>query len=112
MQQDRPIAQAAPGQVDPLDAMDIGQAMQLLRCGLQVARHGWTPEGPRFLFYTPSRKFHVLRDTHLGDACPRLVGQDVWRRAHISARMANGDIAFWQATQDDLLACDWTEVLR
>lgn len=89
--------------------MDFGQALQALRNGARVARHGWN--GRRmFVVLVPGSTITVAEDRPLGQALPHLVGTPVDYRPHLDMWTVDEDIVPWVASQTDLLAEDWTVV--
>ena len=90
-----------------MEEFDFGEAIAMLKLGKKVARRGWNGKG-MFLFLVPGSQFIVNRAPLLGiypegtqiDYCP-----------HIDMRTADGKIVPWLASQTDVLAEDWSEVL-
>lgn len=87
--------------------MNFGQALAALKAGKKVARVGWNGKN-MFLFLVPGSKFLVNRPPLLG-IYPE--GTEVSYHAHIDMRTACGMVVPWLASQTDMLAEDWTEVV-
>lgn len=87
--------------------MDFSDALSALKHGSRVARSGWNGKG-MFLFLVPGSHFIVNRAPLLG-IYPE--GTEIDYHAHIDMKTAQGDVVPWVASQTDLLASDWTEVL-
>lgn len=87
--------------------MCFGSALLTLKQGRKVARVGWNGKG-MFLFLVPGSTFQVNRPPLLG-IYPE--GTTINYHAHIDMRTADGTIVPWLASQTDLLALDWVEVV-
>tara|TARA_R110001632_G_scaffold209034_1_gene333497 strand:- start:357 stop:617 length:261 start_codon:yes stop_codon:yes gene_type:complete len=86
--------------------MNIGEAVEALKCGLKVARQGWNGNG-MFLFLVEGSTFAVNRKPLLG-IYPEGIKIDY--RPHVDMKTADGDIVPWVCSQSDLLAEDWVLV--
>ena len=71
--------------------MNIGQAIQAMKSGRQVAREGWNGKGQRLELQRP--------DEHSKMTLP-----------YIFITTVQGDRVPWLASQTDLLAEDWSVV--
>lgn len=84
--------------------MDFGEAIRLLKDGKRVTRAGWN--GPNmWVYYVPGGVFSTATPAAraaFGDAAPY--------RPYLAMKTAQGDVAFWTASQSDVLAEDWFEV--
>lgn len=87
--------------------LTFSEALVLLKQGKRVEREGWNGKG-MFLFLVPGSHFKVNRAPLLG-IYPEGTGIDY--RPHIDMKTAQGDVVPWVASQSDLLADDWLEVL-
>lgn len=87
--------------------MNFGKALELLKDGKLVGRAGWNGKG-MFLYYVPGSQFQVNRAPLLG-IFPE--GTTINYHAHIDMKTASGDCVPWLASQTDILAEDWQEVL-
>ena len=87
--------------------MNFGEALHLVKHGKRVARKGWNGKG-MFIFLVPGSTFVVNRPPLLG-IYP--AGTCIDYHAHIDMRTADGQIVPWLASQTDLLAEDWEEVV-
>lgn len=83
--------------------LSFGLAIDALKQGLRVARHGWNGKG-MFLFLVPGSVFKVSRAPLLG-IYPE--GTEINYHSHIDMRTASGEIIPWLASQTDMLADDW-----
>lgn len=83
--------------------MDFGQALEVVKNGGKVCRHGWNGRG-MFIFLVPGSTFQVSRPPLLG-IYPE--GTTINYHAHIDMRTADGTIVPWLASQTDLLSEDW-----
>ena len=87
--------------------MNFGLALAILKQGGKVARTGWNGKD-MFLFLVPGSTFQVSRAPLLG-IYPE--GTTVNYHAHIDMKTAQGYVVPWLASQTDLLADDWVEVV-
>ena len=87
--------------------MHFGKALELLKSGKTVAREGWNGKG-MFVYLVPGSNFTVSRAPLLG-IFPE--GTEIKYHAHIDMRTADGQCVPWLASQTDILAEDWQEVL-
>jgi hypothetical protein len=79
---------------DPVSGcIDFSLALDTLRRGERVARHGWNGKGMWIQIQRP--------DDH-----------SKMSRPYIYMHAANGDLVPWVASQSDLLAEDWYEVIQ
>lgn len=78
-----------------------------MKRGHRVARAGWNGKG-MFLFLVPGSHFKVNREPLLSIMGE---GTQVEYHAHIDMKTAQGYIVPWLASQADLLAEDWGEVI-
>jgi len=83
--------------------MNFGQAIDILKAGGKVARHGWFGRD-MFLYYVPASKFIVNRPPLLGIYPP---GTEIGYSAHIDMKTAQGYCVPWLCSQTDMLAEDW-----
>lgn len=88
-------------------AMDFGDAVRALKHGKRVARTGWNGKD-MFLFLVTGSTFKVNRAPLLG-IYPE--GHEVQYHAHIDMKTAQGYVVPWLASQSDVLADDWIEVV-
>lgn len=88
--------------------MNFGKALELLKAGKLVAREGWNGKG-MFVYLVPGSNFTVSRAPLLG-IFPE--GTEIKYHAHIDMRTADGQCVPWLASQTDILAEDWQEVLQ
>lgn len=89
----------------PLGGFDA--ALLALKEGRRVTRLGWNGIG-MFLFLVPGSVFRTNREpllSILGE------GVEVQYHAHIDMRTAEGFVVPWLASQTDLLANDWHEIV-
>jgi hypothetical protein len=87
--------------------MDFGSAIAALKEGRRVAREGWNGKG-MFLFLVAGSNFVVNREPLLSIMGE---GATVTYRPHIDMKDAEGKVVPWLASQTDMLAEDWVEVL-
>lgn len=88
------------------------QALQWIKSGMKVSRHGWNGQG----MYIYLVNEHAPTVDQFGDETSMLVGQYaegeiIVFAARIDMRYANGQFGAWSPTHEDLLADDW-RVLR
>lgn len=93
-------------------ALDFGQALFLLKSGSKVARAGWNGKGmwltlspggivPADKFWAPNnREFAMSRASESAEVLP-----------YITMKTADDKIVPWLASQTDVLAEDWEQVL-
>ncbi|MBS1180433.1 MAG: hypothetical protein H6Q99_313 [Proteobacteria bacterium] len=87
--------------------LDFASVVRGLKAGKRFARAGWNGKG-MFIFLVPGSRFTVNREpllSILGD------GAEVDYHAHIDMKTAQGYVVPWLASQADVLAEDWTEVV-
>lgn len=82
-------------------------ALSVLKSGGKVARVGWNGKD-MFLFLVPGSTFKVNRPPLLG-IYPE--GTEIQYHPHIDMKTAQGYVVPWLASQADLLAEDWMEVV-
>ena len=87
--------------------MDFSSALLLLKEGRRVARVNWNGKN-MFVFLVPGSTFKVSRPPLLG-IYPE--GTEIQYHSHVDMRTADGQIVPWLASQTDLLAEDWVEVI-
>ena len=86
--------------------MNFSKALELIKKGKRVSRHGWNGKG-MFVFLVPGSEFKVNRPPLLG-IYPE--GTDIKYHAHVDMKTADNQIVPWLVSQTDLLADDWGEV--
>lgn len=90
--------------------MNFGQALEELKQGNKVARHGWNGKG-MFVYLVTGNEISVpnLRNEalkHVG--MNRATADKVKINSHIDMQAADGSIVVgWLASQTDMLAEDW-----
>ena len=87
--------------------MSFSEALVAIKSGKKVARVNWNGKD-MFLFLVHGSIFTVNRPPLLG-IYPE--GTIINYHAHIDMRTADGTIVPWLASQTDILANDWVEVL-
>lgn len=81
----------------------FSRALDLIKRGDRVARHGWNGKD-MFLYLVPGSTFQVNRPPLLGIYPP---GTFVNYQPHIDMKTAKNTVVPWLASQDDLLSNDW-----
>jgi hypothetical protein len=87
----------------PLDAMNFGHALVMLKNGAKVARSGWNGSG-MFVYYVPANAYPVQTGaaaSYFGE------GSLVPYRAYLALKTTGGDVATWVPSISDALADDW-----
>lgn len=87
--------------------MNFGQALEILKQGGKVAREGWNGKG-MFVFLVPGSTFKVNRPPLLGIYEE---GTEINYHAHIDMKTADNKIVPWLASQTDVLAEDWGQII-
>lgn len=87
--------------------LDFGGVIAGLKEGKRYAREGWNGKD-MFIFLVPGSKFTVNREPLLSIMGE---GATVDYHAHIDMKTAQGYVVPWQASQADMLANDWREVV-
>ena len=98
--------------------MNFGQAIEALKQGQAVARHGWNGKGMYLFLNKGSHDFHSKDGVNVevvehidGVSATLFEGGDVdtiTRLPNINMRAASGSIVTgWLASQTDMLAEDW-----
>ena len=89
--------------VRPMD--DFGRALINLQNGHKVARKGWNGKGMWLIYFPGSPDIKPVAGTPYSKAG---ITQAVNIDAHIDMFTASGSMQpGWQASQSDMLACDW-----
>lgn len=86
--------------------MTFGLAIEAMRMGRKVARHGWYGKG-MFVFLVAGSTFTVNRAPLL-DFYP--AGTEITYREHIDIKGVDGAISTWVPSIGDVLAEDWSIV--
>lgn len=89
-----------------MDNFNFSEALDFMKGGLKVARHGWNGKD-MFIFLVEGSIFRVNRPPLLG-IYPE--GTEITYRAHIDIRCVDGKIVPWACSQTDMLAEDWFNV--
>lgn len=84
----------------------FSEALEALKRGKKVARHGWNGKG-MFVFLVPGSTFKVNRAPLLG-IYPE--GTEITYHAHIDMKTVDNQIVPWLASQTDILANYWEEL--
>jgi len=90
--------------------MNFAQALEALKTGKKVARHGWNGKG-MFVYLVRGTVLEAFElrneaETHVGENLPPY--SHVKINSHIDMKAADGSIVVgWLASQTDLLAEDW-----
>lgn len=85
----------------------FGWAIERLKDGAKVARMGWNGKN-MFLFLVAGSQFKVNRAPLLG-VYPE--GTEINYCPHIDMKTADNKIVPWLASQTDMLAEDWEEIV-
>lgn len=97
--------------------MNFGQAIESMKKGYKVTRKGWNGKD-MFIYLVKGQKVHypLLRNEAskaLDAQHPRNEGKTAIINAHIDMKAADGSIVVgWLASQTDMLAEDWEEVVQ
>ncbi len=95
--------------------MDFGDAIRAMKAGAKVARAGWNGKG-MWVAMTPGSTFPAFaaKDGHAAAHRAAEVGHggEINLLPHIDMRAADGSLVVgWLASQTDMLAEDWEEVV-
>lgn len=82
-------------------------ALEGIKAGQKWQRKGWNGKG-MFIFLVPGSEFTVSRPPLLGIY---EAGTEISYRPHIDMKDAQGRVVPWLASQTDMMAEDWQEVL-
>ena len=88
--------------------MNFSQALDKLKEGHCVLRQGWNGKG-MFLFLVPGSTFKVNRPPLMGIYTE---GTEVTYCPHIDMKTADNKIVPWLASQTDIMAEDWSTIVR
>lgn len=88
----------------PLDGMNFGKAIELLKQGVRVARAGWNGKG-MWLEFVAADKW----STSIGPCHHAVPG--AYRLPWIAMKTVDNGLVPWLASQTDMLAEDWCLVL-
>lgn len=87
---------------------DFGEAIKRLKNGKKVLRAGWNGKG-MFLYYVPAANYPAM--TH--------IAKEEWGEngmvpycAYVAIKTAQGNVAPWNASQNDMLSEDWCEIVN
>ena len=83
--------------------LNFGQALEALKKGKKVARHGWNGKD-MFLYLVPGSTFKVNREPLLSIYEE---GTEINYRPHIDLKTADGTVATWSPSGSDALTEDW-----
>ena len=86
----------------PTDGMTFGLAIEAMKKGMKVARHGWNGKG-MFLYHVPAAAYPPSTEV----AKATFHGENVPYGAYIAMKTAQGNVVPWLASQTDMLADDW-----
>ncbi|MCA1806583.1 MAG: DUF2829 domain-containing protein, partial [Actinobacteria bacterium] len=87
----------------PIDGMNFGHALEIIKAGGRVARRGWNGKG-MFIFLVNGSNFTVNREpllSILGE------GTEVQYKPHIDIKLVDGSISVWSHSIGDVMAEDW-----
>ena len=84
--------------------MNFGQALEAMKDGFSVARHGWNGKG-MFLYHVPAAIYKTQTQV-----AKDVFGEEVEYSAYIAMKTAQGNVVPWLASQTDVLAEDWVMV--
>jgi len=87
--------------------MDFGDCLVCLKNGKKMARAGWNGKG-MFIFLVQGSTFKVNRPPLLGIYED---GTEITYQPHIDMKTVDNTVVPWLASQSDMLAEDWVEVL-
>lgn len=89
--------------------MNIGDAVQAMRCGEKVARAGWNGKG-MFIYLVQAASYPAQTDVarehfkqHM-DHCGVVL---VPYREYVAMKTVDNEVVPWLCSQSDLLANDW-----
>lgn len=91
-----------------MGTFDFAVALTRLKAGHRVARQGWNGHG-MFVYLVPGAAETVTPGSPLANAFP--AGTSLTRGAYLMLKTAGGDLIPWLASQADLLADDWIELI-
>lgn len=85
-----------------VNSFSFGKAVELMKLGKRVARHGWNGSN-MFAYYEPAGKANAqseqIKDLFNNNVVPY--------RAYYALKTAQNDIACWTPSTSDTLANDW-----
>ena len=85
-----------------VDSFSFGKAVELMKRGKRVARHGWNGSG-MFCYYVASGKAAANHDALKGLFPTNTVSY----RPYYALKTAQNDVAVWTPSTSDSLANDW-----
>lgn len=83
--------------------MNFGKAIEDLKNGYAVSRHGWNGKG-MFVYLVPANSYPAQTDVakaHYGD------GALVPYNAYLAIKNVDGTVSTWVPSVNDVLAEDW-----
>jgi hypothetical protein len=88
-----------------LDGMAFHFAIEAVKRGNKIARHGWNGKG-MYVVYKPGYPEGVPCNSVTAKAHGITEGQTIYYRPYLEMRAANGQFVPWVASQSDLLEND------
>lgn len=91
---------------------DFGWAIGRLKSGAKVARSGWNGKGMFLILVKGTDAIKPYPNTPYADVCEFKAQEKINILPHIDMYTAQGDmVCGWLASQTDMLAEDWEEVV-
>lgn len=81
--------------------MDIGEAINMAKDGVRIARTGWNSHA-QYVYYVPAASYPAQTDSAKAE-----FGETVPYRAYLALKTPAGDVATWAPSCSDALAVDW-----
>ena len=86
-----------------MDYTDFGWALQKLKAGMKLSRHGWNGKG-MFVYYVQANSYVAqspVAKEHFGE------GAMVPYNAYLAIKNVDGTVSTWVPSINDVLAEDW-----
>jgi hypothetical protein len=92
--------------------MNFGQALETLKRGGRMAREGWNGRG-MWIYYSPGNPHITVQElwSPVSQAFAQAQGGVATVRPYLMMKTAQEDLVPWVASQTDLLAEDWVDVV-
>jgi hypothetical protein len=81
--------------------MNFGEALECLKDGCKVARHGWNGNG-MFVYYVPAASYPAMTEVAKNE-----FGEMVKYNPYFTIKTVQGSVSTWVPSVNDCLAEDW-----
>lgn len=82
----------------------FGEAVEAMKDGFSVARHGWNGKG-MFVYYVPPAIYQTNTEI-----AKKTFGEEVQYNAYLAIKNVDGTVSTWVPSINDVLSEDWVMV--